>query len=89
MDGLSDAVSICRTDLHRHAKALGDRMADIPSEYQQRDALDGLVGDVLGHLASAGNGLDELVEHSMDFVEQRVKEQVAAERKRSKNRDKA
>jgi transcriptional regulator with XRE-family HTH domain len=70
MDSLSDAVFISRTDLRRHAKALGDRMADIPSEYQQRDALDGLVRDVLGHLDSAGNGLDELVEYFMDYVEQ-------------------
>ena len=88
MDALNDTVSICRTDLHRHAKALGDRMADIPSEYQHRDALDGVVREVLGLLASAGTGLDGLVEHFMEYVEQRVKEQVAAERKRP-NWDKA
>jgi len=88
MDALYDAVSLCRTDVDRHARALGDRMADIPPEYQQRDALDGLVGDVRGHLASAGNGLDELVEHFLEYAEQSVKQQVAAERQK-KNRDKA
>jgi transcriptional regulator with XRE-family HTH domain len=70
MDALSDAAFLSRTDLRRHAKALGDRMADIPSDYQHRDTLDGLVRDVLGHLASAGTSLEELVEHFLEYVEQ-------------------
>ena len=56
MDALSDAVFISRTDLRRHAKALGDRMADIPlSTSSAMPCHQGLVGDVLGHLNSASS----------------------------------
>jgi hypothetical protein len=66
-------------------------MEDIPADYERYDALAELVGEVVSQLDAAGKGLDKLVEHFIQHIEQRAREQVLAERmvKRAKNRNKA
>jgi transcriptional regulator with XRE-family HTH domain len=91
LDALSDVVLHARTELDRTGRSLRDRMEDIPSDYDLYDALADLVGEVASHLDAAGKGLDKLMEHHLQYIERRAREQVLAERmvKRPKKQDRA
>jgi transcriptional regulator with XRE-family HTH domain len=81
LDALTDAVFLSRTELHRAAKTLQDRLDDVPSDYQRHGTLAGLVHEVLRHLDAAGTALDELVDESIQDIEQRAVERVVKQLK--------
>jgi transcriptional regulator with XRE-family HTH domain len=80
LEALSDTVFLARTELDRTAKSLRDRMEDIPSEYARYEALAELVGEVVGHLDAAGKGVDNLVEHFIEHIEQTATESAVIEK---------
>jgi transcriptional regulator with XRE-family HTH domain len=72
LDALTNAVFLARTELHRTAKTLQDRLEDIPSDYERHDSLAGLVSEVRRHLNAASVALEELVEESIRDIDQRT-----------------
>jgi transcriptional regulator with XRE-family HTH domain len=81
LDALTDAVFLSRTELHRTANTLQDRLEDIPPDFEGYDTLAGFVREVLRHLDAAGAALDEVVEQSIKDVDQRAVERVVRQLK--------
>jgi transcriptional regulator with XRE-family HTH domain len=59
---LNDVVTLARTELDRTARSLRHCMEDIPSDHHLYDTLAGFMGDVVGNLDAADEGLDKVLE---------------------------
>ena len=76
LGALMDAVYTSRTELHRTARSLRDRLEDIPSDFAEHDTLAGHGREVFGHLDTAREVLGKLEDQLIADMERRVAEHL-------------
>lgn len=79
MSALMDAVFTSRTDLHRIARSLRDRIEDIPSDFAELDTLAMHGRDVFTHLDTARDVLGALEDQLLADLERRVNQSLKEE----------
>ena len=80
LGALLDAVYTSRTELHRTARSLRDRLEDIPSDFGGHDTLAGHGRGVFGHLDTAREVLGKLEDQLIADMERRVAERLKEEK---------
>ena len=76
LGALLDAVYTSRTELHRTARSLRDRLEDIPSDFAELDTLARHGRDVFGHLETAREVLVKLEDELIADMDRRVAEDL-------------
>jgi transcriptional regulator with XRE-family HTH domain len=74
LGALMDAVYTSRTELHRTARSLRDRLEDIQSDFAEFDTLAGYGREVFSHLESAREALGKLEDQLIADMERQVVE---------------
>ncbi len=80
LGALMDAVYTSRTELHRTARSLRDRLADIPSDFAELDTLARHGREVFGHLETAREALSKLEDQLIADMQRRVAEDPEEEK---------
>ena len=80
LGALMDAVFTSRTELHRTARSLRDRLEDIPSDFAELDTLVRHGREVFGHMETAREALVKLEDQLIADMERRVGEEVDREK---------
>ena len=84
LGALMDAVYTSRTELHRTARSLRDRLEDIPSDFAELDTLAGHGREVFGHLETAREVLVKLENQLIADMERRVAERLKEQKSTEK-----
>jgi transcriptional regulator with XRE-family HTH domain len=84
LGALEDAVFTSRNELKRMSKSLGDRLNEIPTDFEGYDTIAELVREYIGHSNSARVALNKLVDRFTDEAAQRATDRAIYRLKRGR-----